>query len=308
MTNLKPAQRKRLEFVESELFWHGMLTKGRIAKEFDVDPRTVQTDLATYRDYVRGDADLDEEANRWVAKPGFRPRLMVPDAEDFLHRLARERGLSAPATQQPDFAPDDMPVYAPPELPRRRIDPECLRWIVRAVRRNVPGRKSRGEGVELLVVYRSPNRPNEEKFWIGPHALEHDSFRWAVRAFRSDHDRFGDVVLDRVLDVIDERVCGQPFADEDEEWNRIVEIRLAPNPELPQEARRHIEAQYGMRGGALTVPVRQAFIVYFLKRYQIEEKSSRKAPYQEPLVVENRDEITALIPARMRVPPDPVEE
>ena len=86
--------------------------------------------------------------------------------------------------------------------------------------------------------------------------------------------------------------------------SKVPIIELAPNPNLPPEAQRHIEEQYDMRNGILRVPVRQASIVYFLKRYQIEEKSDKKAPHQEPLVLVNRDKATKLIPPRMRVPPE----
>lgn len=85
---------------------------------------------------------------------------------------------------------------------------------------------------------------------------------------------------------------------------QMFEIILAPNPEMSSEAIRHIELQYEMSNGRLCVPIKRCFIPYFLKRYQIEEKSEHKAPHQEPLVVVNRDDVTKAMPPHMRIPPD----
>ena len=298
--NLTVPRRARLKRIEMELYWLGTLNKSRITKEFGVDKKTTASDLKVYRDYVRGDVEV--QRNRWIAKPRFGPKLLRPRSEDFLYDLAKAAGLSAPAGYSVGSSLDEIPVDAPPEILRRRIKPQCLRRIVRAVRRNASGR--RASAVELKVEYLSPHGNDKKVLWIGPHALSHDSFRWTVRAFRTDYNRFGDVVLDRIQNVIEERDSDRKFGNKDDEWNRIVQIILVPNPGLAEEARLHIEAQYGMRKGRLVVRIRRSFIVYFLKRYQIEEKSQRKAPHQEPLVVKNREEISALIPPRMRVPPE----
>jgi hypothetical protein len=52
----------------------------------------------------------------------------------------------------------------------------------------------------------------------------------------------------------------------------------------------------------IEVKLTEAAIPYFLKRYQIEEKSSKKAPHQEPIVVLNRNEVTEVLPPHMRIP------
>ncbi|HYE00173.1 MAG TPA: WYL domain-containing protein, partial [Alphaproteobacteria bacterium] len=123
------------------------------------------------------------------------------------------------------------------------------------------------------------------------------------RAWRSDRGRFGDVVLDRI-EAIHETKKARHSAKDDAEWQTEIEVRLGPHPGLDPEARRHIEWQYNMRSGRTTVKVRRAMLLYFLKRYQIEEESTRKAPHQQPLFILNRDEVTAALPPWKRVPPE----
>jgi len=63
-----------------------------------------------------------------------------------------------------------------------------------------------------------------------------------------------------------------------------------------------------MRNGELRLRIRRAMLLYFLKRYQIEEQSTRKAPHQQPLVILNRAETTAALPPWKRIPPEEEDE
>src|SRR5205807_7046759 len=81
-----------------------------------------------------------------------------------------------------------------------------------------------------------------------------------------------------------------------------VELELMPNPGLDTVASSAIEEQYGMKGGTKNVSIRQCMLAYFLKRYQLEEPTTLKAPHQAPLHLRNRRMATELMPPGMRVP------
>ena len=56
--------------------------------------------------------------------------------------------------------------------------------------------------------------------------------------------------------------------ESDEEWNRMVELNLTPHPKLKHKVA--VEADYGMRAGALVVKCRAALAGYALRRWGID--------------------------------------
>ncbi len=56
--------------------------------------------------------------------------------------------------------------------------------------------------------------------------------------------------------------------DADEQWNRTVELKLIPHPRLKHKGA--VEADYGMRSGALLVKCRAAVAGYALRRWGVD--------------------------------------
>ncbi len=212
----------------------------------------------------------------------FLPRLSDPDPESYLDRLAR-RGVAA------------LPIAIVPDVERRTIDRTILQSIVRAIRATH----------EIEIYYRSPRVEAARQYRIFPRAFLHDGFRWSVRCYirRETRGYWGEMVLDRIEEVSGETWPPEPaLIDEDAEWQSIVELELVPNPGLGAAARSLIEEQHGMKDGCKVVAVRQCMLAYFLKRYQLEEATTFKAPHQAPLCLRNRRMAMELMPPGMRVP------
>ncbi|MCI0627638.1 MAG: hypothetical protein L0387_39310 [Acidobacteria bacterium] len=310
------ARQKRLEFIDFHVFWEGEVTKPRIKRYFDASENTIRKDFIIYIDDLKGRMHLDEQRKRYVASPGFEPLIIEPDANDYLYFLAKGANALDLVLNHADRVEGDEMFYFPPLIVRQRIiDPYCLRTLLDVIRSNLSAyefntRRAKSPSVErqpcteLCITYESPNQPRPEMFWITPHALIHDGFRWSTRAHRYDYDRFGELVLDRIVGTGETRPSQAHGREEDDAWHREFSVLIGPNPKLDAPAREHIEVQYGMRGGEIAVPVKECAIVYFLKRYQIEEESLKKAPHQEPIVVLNRPEVTQRIPPRMQIPPE----
>lgn len=111
------------------------------------------------------------------------------------------------------------------------------------------------------------------------------------------------MVLDRIEEVMAECWPAEPaLIGADTEWNTIVDLELVPNPALDAGATAGIAEQYGMENGSNVVSVRQCMLAYFLKRYQLEEPTTLKAPHQMPLQLRNRAMAVELMPLGMRVP------
>jgi WYL domain len=273
---------ERLRFIDEELFWTGEVTRRSIEETFGVSEETAKSDLRDYRRGYAGDLKPDPQDNIYRVGIDFMPRIARPDAEAYLDRLARREA-------------SPVAVAAVPDVDRRTVDHIILQSIVRAIR----------DGHEIDIDYRSPRAASARRYRIFPHALLHDGFRWSVRChIRGETgDRWGEMVLDRI-----EEVAGAtwppavPLADGDEDWRSIIEVELVPNPGLDAAGRSLIEAQYGMRNGCKVVPVRRCMLAYFLKRYQLEEPTSLKAPHQAPLALRDRAMVTELLPPGMQVP------
>lgn len=298
-------QKRRLQYIDFELYWHGVVTRRRMRELFGVSDGTARADFGRYRVEFGGGMSRDEQSGRYTAMPNFsdfKPKLIKPDAEAYLSFLAdpnRRADLVPSANEVIEVKdanhakPKSIAIYEPPILSRRRIDPECLREVLLAMR----GKQ------QIKIRYRSPHSSEEQWFDIYPTALGYDGFRWACRCWRLDRRRWGEIVLDRIEDESGPRPVDPSGFGRDEDWETLATVVLGPNPGLTDSQRIAVELQYEMNDGRIGIEVRKCFLVYFLKRYQLEEPTTQKAPHQAPIVVLNRAEVTSQIPPWMRVPP-----
>lgn len=297
------AIRKRLEFIEFRLFWEGRLNRENIEEYFDISKSQATKDIDDYKEYTkRKSVDIgkiaentryDKSKKCYVRVDPFVPRFITIDPQQYLMNLAASETREQVVC---DFGSDSelIDIYAPPLLDRRPIISEVLRSLVQAIR----------HGNDLEACYESPNTPGRIYVRVTPRAFGHDGFRWHCRAFRHDKKRFRDLVLDRIFEVTKTTKTDETEIPVDRAWEDTFVIVLQPNPGLDEHGKRHIEQQYGMLDGELRVAIRKCFVVYFLKRYQLEEEITNKRPHQQPIVIKNRDAVTAIIPPHMRIPPE----
>jgi hypothetical protein len=251
---------------------------------FDVSPETAKADLREYRRNFAPELVPDDQDNVYRVPIDFQPRIpLLPDPESYLEALQSRRD-------------QEIPIDVVPDINRRRIEPVILQSVIRAIK----------SSEEILVYYRSARAHEAKPHWIYPHALTHDGFRWAARCYvyRGDKDGYwGEIVLDRIEEVAAEtRPAPIENIGKDEGWRSIVEIEIVPNPGLDEHEKSLIEAQYGMTGGRKSIGVRQCQLVYFLKRYQLEEPVTLKAPHQAPIALRDRAMAKDQIPPAMHIP------
>jgi predicted DNA-binding transcriptional regulator YafY len=106
---------------------------------------------------------------------------------------------------------------------------------------------------------------------IVPHALVDNGQRWHVRAYDRDNSRFSDFVITRISKAVvmgEGEAVRHERADADEQWNHTVELKLIPHPKLKHKGA--VEADYGMRSGALLVKCRAAVAGYALRRWAVD--------------------------------------
>ena len=85
-------------------------------------------------------------------------------------------------------------------------------------------------------------------------------------------------------------------ASQDSHWQTVLTLVLAPHPDLPAAKKRVLELDYGMEGGQVKLPCRQAFLYYTLRRLGLHTKEAPD-PLAQQITLKNRDEIQPYIDA-----------
>jgi hypothetical protein len=76
----------------------------------------------------------------------------------------------------------------------------------------------------------------------------------------------------------------------------VLNLVLAPHPDLPAAKKRVLELDYGMEEGQVTLPCRQAFLYYTLRRLGLHSNEAAD-PLAQQITLKNRDEIQPYIDA-----------
>jgi len=232
------------------LFFLGELRRADVTKRFSVASIQVSRDLALYKGCAPANLAYDYQAKNYL--PGVKFRLIFDQApERVMFWLQSGLGDGIPH-------PQGLPTASVCSLSLPRLDE--LAVVTRAIyRRQV-----------LEVTYVSVSSGNTHR-QIVPHALVDNGQRWHVRAYDRNNNRFSDFVITRISKgvVIDPgEVARHERPEADEQWNRTVELKLVPHPKLKHKSA--VEADYGMRSGALLVKCRAAVAGYALRRWGVD--------------------------------------
>lgn len=262
---------QRLEFIEFRAFWEGGVNRGDLQGRFGVSAPQASADLSDYMAAAPGNLAYDASAKRYVATPGFEPRLTRPSAERYLAQLgALREGLIARSDAPVGFRPD---VETLP-LPGRKLDAGVLRALVAAIREQA--------SVEVRYQSMSDRRPDPQWRRLSPHAFASDGLRWHVRAFCHEDRLFKDFVLPRLTSARSQGPGGARQAA-DADWNIVVPVHLIANPRLSPAQREAVADDYAMVDGRLALPVRRALLYYLKKRLRLDVQTDR--PGETPVVL-----------------------
>lgn len=268
---------RRQEFIEFRLFWDGSVGRMDVADFFGVSSVQASKDISFYQESAPENLEYDTVLKRHIRSCDFVPKFIRPDATRYLAELRSlaEEVISKAETWVPKLPPFDViPV------PSRLVDPSILRPILDAIH----------SGSAIEVRYQSMSRLLPKKRWITPHALGFDGFRWHARSFCHQDKCFKDFVVARILE------CGETKPHEievgdDHDWSEMVDLVIAPHPELSKSQRKVVELDYGMEDGSLTIPTRRAFVYYLKKRLGLDIDPNIRNPKDQHIVLVNADEV-----------------
>ena len=269
---------RRLEFIEFRLYWEGRINRADIVYQFGVSVPQASKDLSRYQELAPDNIAYDRREKRYYPAPGFAPRFLRPDPDDYLSQLNSVAKLAVTPEETwlsriPNL--DSLPVL------HRRVDPEFLRALLEAVRAE--------RAMDIFYQSMNPNRPEPTWRGISPHAFANDGFRWHVRAFCHIDCSFKDFLLSRCLDY---RIAGNALGNssDDKEWTETVEILLMPNPNLSRSQQLAIAHDYGMESNTLEISIRKSFYFYFERQLRIDIAHALGRPQEAPVVIASHSE------------------
>lgn len=272
-------QDRRLEFIDSRLCWEGRLNRSDLTDFFSISVPQASLDLAKYMELAPGNAVYDLSQKAYLATQAFEPRLTEGNSARYLAELyALTIGVLPHDISFLGFIPSADVV----RHPMRSVPTALLRQTLIAIR----------EKRQLTIAYQGISRPEPTSRVISPHAMGYDGFRWHVRAYCHLREDYRDFVFARILEMkLGPESSLRPH--DDVAWHHVLDVVIAPHPQLAAGPRRIVALDYGMENERLHIPVRQALARYLLKRLGL--LSRQPDPVEQHIVLANHEELVPYV-------------
>lgn len=283
-TGLRPGVERRLEFIEFRLYWEDGVNRADIMDQFGVSQPQASNDIAQYQRLAPLNLRYDTSLKRYLPSQDFQPIFLKPNAAQYLVEL---KSIADEVLSPADSWKGYLPVAGVMPIPGRRLNPEILRTLLKAIRES--------RSVQAHYHSMSDKRPEPIWRWLTPHSLGYDGLRWHIRAYCHIDSRFKDFVLSRFLAIAE--ACGEPGAlpESDQDWHSFFDLELVPNPSIGPAKMRTVELDYGMVNGRLKLSVRRALLYYMDKRLRLDVGERLDKPHETPVVVANRPDFEKAI-------------
>lgn len=253
---------ERFAYLETQLYWGGGITAGELAHAFGLVRQTAQGVIDHYRRLHPASMKFCPSRKRHIAQPNFEPHYIRPGAGEFLDYL-RGEAMSAHYRDIEDWS--SFSLHDADRLLRPNLRREPVHTVLSALRNQCV----------VTIEYQSKFRILTRDF--SPNHLIFAENRYHVRGYCHVANQFLDFVLSRIVHA--ELSPDEWFSSyDDEEWNRIVELRFKPNPQLPDEARRALSWDHPMNSdGCWVIGCRQA-MAYYVRRELLVKDSQYDCP------------------------------
>jgi hypothetical protein len=271
---MRRSQKKRIEFIESRLYWEGKISRKDLTDYFEISIPQATKDIKAYIEEAPGNIFYDNSAKLYIPSDKFTPALISPDSELYLNRL-----------HSTDYGSEYFFFGAIPNsymLPtvKRKIDPSILRPLLNSIRNNNA----------INIKYQSMSNPKPSWRWVTPQAIGFDGFRWHTRAFCHNSKIYKDFNLGRILTIGAEKEHPLDHSN-DFAWFNTITFEIAPHKELSDGQKVCVEFDYCMENGKLNFDVKAAFTYYVIKSFGFGVKHHEKPANEQQVVLLNRQEI-----------------
>jgi predicted DNA-binding transcriptional regulator YafY len=279
-TNQRWEQLLRYRYIELISLWEGRLTTRKLCETFGIGRQQANKDLSNYRRALScGDLLYDAVGKHYSPSDDFAPILTRGLASEYLQLAAQQSDVQRILGHLPVTAASVEVVSAP----SRELPAELVRPIIQAMT----------EHRRIDVDYVSLNNPDREGRIIVPHTLVWTGYRWHVRAWCEKNQDFRDFVLSRFRGEADLMEESHRLSEQDEDWQHIVTLTIAPDSRLSSEQQEVIAHDYNMSGGRLEIAVRAKLAPYLLQLLNVNTAELLEDTRAQQLVLTNQDEVNA---------------
>ena len=273
LKNLNQAQQQRLAFIDFTLQYYGQIKGSDVANRFNTANQLATQDLTQYQELAPNNLEINSNlgagSNNYQRKDGFKP-LFDHAPEAVLTGLCRGFGDGFSYNLEPNELCVDAIRLIHPQT-------ELIASLMRAIKNRFV------LNCEYISLSSGPSTRE-----IVPHAIINNGHRWHTRAYDRQNGQFRDFVCSRFksLDVVIEPAKKMERREQDKQWNKIVNLKLAPHPKLayPQA----IAMDYQMQNGKLNLELRAALAGYLLQQWQVDcSKDYQLDHHKYQLALEN---------------------
>lgn len=254
MESFSQNQRQRLNYLEFKIHFTGQISRNDLIQRFGISEAAATRDLAIYRKNAPGNIELDNASKIYKITNDFQTVFTAEVAPKAALR-ALIHGIGD------DFGVPPQPLI-PCELPTPLHSPDIN--VLSVVSRAIFGQRV------MSIRYLSASGSSGTREII-PFAFAGNGLRWHVRAYDRLRNRFGDFVVNRILAAkikTGETPDSSELKDQDDQWNRMVELEVVAHPDYEQKAM--IELEYGMIDGVLKHKARAAMVGYVLNLWNVD--------------------------------------
>jgi hypothetical protein len=277
------SQDRRLKFIDFRLRWEGRVNRIDLCDHFGISTPQASADLSKYTASAQLNLTYNMKLKSYVPTSDFSALYTRSSTRAYLNELL---ALSTGVIDKKASFLGWVPEVAVAPTPTRLLEGRSLALVLRSIR----------DRRRLSLAYQGMSRAEPVEREISPHALAFDGFRWHARAYCHLRNQYRDFVIGRMVNPslgLDTDRAGK----EDEAWNNVLELILAPDPKLPAGARHAISMDYGMIDGQTVLSCRQALLFYALKRLGLEQGTEAASGAAQQIVLLNQAELQPFIEA-----------
>ncbi|MBM13142.1 MAG: hypothetical protein CME57_01065 [Halieaceae bacterium] len=279
MSNTRWEQLLRYRLIEIVAMWEGRLTTRHLCDVFGIGRQQASKDINNYKRSIGpGNLEYDPIAKGYRPSADFAPKVSRGEAEEYLEIVAGFGDMQQILGQLPQAFLSTEALTAP----RRHIPPLILRPLLQAAR----------DHRRVDVDYVSLNRPNREGRVIVPHTLVWTGLRWHVRGWCEKNQDYRDFVLSRFRGEPDIMDSSEHTAENDSDWHKYVEVRIAPDPRLSEQQQQVVAHDFDMLDLRLSLRARARLLPYVIKLLQINLNPEDRHPHAQQIVILNQAELT----------------
>lgn len=289
LDKLKWANRQRLQYIEIQAFYTGVVSRSDVAKTFGLSDAAATKDINLYNQIAPDNLIYRHAVFGFEPSEHFTPVIADLSPEKALPLIANNLTMTGGAVDQHliyGVAVDTLPT------PTRLPSSDILAQIIRATKHR---QKLQINYLSLSDRHQdsfNDNNPPLSQRIIEPHALVNTGLRWHIRAYNEETFDFRDFVLSRIQEAKQLNEKAESSSEFDDDWVETITVKLTPHPKLNARKRQSLLIDYQAVDDVIEITVRGALLGYLLQRLSVDTTEDFSMnPNAYHLVIVNRDEI-----------------